>query len=148
MTGAKRPVVVPSPPPGGGVCQELAKRPGARSPRAASARGVRMRGGSQLVATDWADKPAPNIRYISASVRLTRSARRHGDTESGFEVGLCAGSSMFCSLGSGILYHGIHRNALRASRKEIGKRCASHVSTTFPHHNPTTLKTSRWSVPK
>ena len=38
----------------------------------------------------------PNMWNVSASVRLTRSARRHGDTESGFEAGLRVTLSTLC----------------------------------------------------
>ena len=37
---------------------------------------------------------------------------------------------------SPLFYHRTHRNALRATQKEAGEKCASHMSAMFPPHNP------------
>ncbi len=66
------------------------------------------------------NRPIPNMGSASASDRSTRSARRHGGTESGFETGLRAVSSTRCPLGKGIFYHRTHGNALRATQKRPG----------------------------
>ena len=64
----------------------------------------------------------PSARGVRlASGRLTRSGRRHGGTESGFEVGLRAVSPTRDSFEEGNFYHRIHRNALRATQKRPEK---------------------------
>ena len=76
----------------------------------------------------------PSARGVRlASGRLTRSGRRHGDTESGFEAGLRAISSTLGPLGKGVFYHRTHRNALRATQKRPGKGVLHAIGPCFRH---------------
>ena len=74
----------------------------------------------------------PSARGVRlASGRLTRSGRRHGGTESGFEVGLRAVSSTWSPPWKGIFYHGTHGNALRATQKRPGKKVLRTIRLLF-----------------
>ena len=77
----------------------------------------------------------PSARgVLLASGQLTRSERRHRGTESGSETGLRAVSSMWSPLGRGtFFYHGIHRNALRATQKRPGKGVLHAIGPCFRH---------------
>ena len=73
----------------------------------------------------------PSARGVRLAFgRLTRSGRRHGDTESGFEVGLRMVSSTLCPLG---------REPLNTQKRpsgdteEAGKEGASHDPASFYH---------------
>ena len=73
----------------------------------------------------------PSARGVRLAFgRLTRSGRRHGGTESGFEVGLRMVSSTLCPLG---------REPLNTQKRpsgdteEAGKEGASHDPASFYH---------------
>ena len=79
------------------------------------------------------NRPISNMGSAPASGRLTRSARRHGGTESGFEVGLRAVSPTLRPLGKG-LFTTEHTETPFGRHGRGRGRCASHDSTTFPSH--------------
>ena len=75
----------------------------------------------------------PSARgVLLASGRLTRSTRRHGGTESGFEVGLRAVSFTLRSLGEVFLPQNTWKRP-SGDTEEAGKECASRDSASLGH---------------
>ena len=71
------------------------------------------------------------IHCDRASGWLTRSARRHGGTESGFEVGLHAISSTFCPQGRGSFTTEYTEMPFGRHGRRPGKECAPRDSVAF-----------------